>query len=302
MSDIVVHPLTALNGSPEYTADDFRHAVAPLLSTSAGNAFESVQAVRFGSPVPLVTVSGLTVTVKAHCGIVSPWAGVGTYTYAVTHPVSVSVPDSTGSYKIAVVVDDPSQSHGTVPCGTVKVFSAGVPNSDIPGLVIALVKAGVASDAAPRFMPDGRIEVMELGYLGSIVTMNGIEAVVKATGDRYRRVNGTWVPLTNIELGQGQWYKDWSSVEYKCSMSDNIVSLYVKATRGPEWVATAWSRSQILTFPDYVKPKVTDLNVPAAGVVNSGFQLDPTGLYVRPFANITYERGSWTSATLTWSV
>nr|UVX56791.1 MAG: hypothetical protein [Bacteriophage sp.] len=302
MSDIVMHPLTALNGSPEYTADDFRHAVTPLLSTSAGNAFESVQAVRFGSPVPLVTISGLTVTVKAHCGIVSPWTGVGTYTYAIKNPVSVLVPDSTGSYKIAVVVDDPSQAHGTVPCGAVKVFSASVPNANIPGLVIALVNAGVVSDAAPRFMPDGRIEVMSLGYLAPIVTMNGIEAVVKNTGDRYRRVNGTWVPLTNISLKPGQWYKDWASVEYKCSMSDNIVSLYVKATRGPEWKATAWSRSQILTFPDYVKPNVTDLNVPAAGVANSGFQLDSTGLYVRPFADVTYAQGSWTSTTLTWSV
>lgn len=302
MSDIVMHPLTALNGSPEYTADDFRHAVTPLLTTSGGNAFESVQSVRFGSPVPLVTISGLTVTVKAHCGIVSPWTGIGTYTYAVKNPVSVSVPDSTGSYKIAVVVEDPSQSHGEVPCGMVKVFPASVSNDNIPGLVIARINAGVASDVAPRFMPDGRIEVMELGYLSQIVTMNGVEAVVKRTGDRYRRVNGAWVPLTNINLKPGQWYKDWSSVEYKCSMVGNIVSLYVKVTRGPEWVAKAWSRSQILTFPDYVTPKVSDLNVPAAGVANSGFQLDPTGLYVRPFADITYGQGSWSSATLTWSV
>nr|UVN04786.1 MAG: hypothetical protein [Bacteriophage sp.] len=184
----------------------------------------------------------------------------------------------------------------------VKVFSASVPDKDIPGLVIARVNAGVASDAAPRLLPDGRIEVMELGYLGPIVTMNGIEAVVKNTGDRYRRVNGAWVPLTNIKLNPGQWYKDWSQVEYKCSMVGNIVNLYVKATRGPEWVAEAWSRSQILTFPDYVTPHVVDLNIPAAGVSNSGFQLDSTGLYVRPFADITYARGSWVSATLSWSV
>lgn len=302
MSNIVVHPLTALDGSPEYTADDFRHAVTPLLSTSAGSAFESVQSVRFGSPVPLATVSGLTVTVKPHCGIVSPWTGAGTYTYAVKNPVSVSVPDSTGSYKIAVVVDDPSQSHGMVPCGTVKVFSNSVPNNDIPGLVIARVNAGVVSDVAPRFMPDGRIEVLELGYLAQIVTMNGVEAVVKNTGDRYRRVNGAWVPLSDIKLNPGQWYKDWSSIEYKCSMVGNIVSLYIRVTRGPEWVAKAWTKSQILTFPDYVKPKMNDINVPAAGVANSGFQLDPTGLYVRPFADITYSQGSWSSATLSWSV
>ena len=76
----------------------------------------------------------------------------------------------------------------------------------------------------------------------------------------------------------------------------------VKATRGPEWKAKAWDKSQILTFPDYVKPEVTDLNVPGAGVEYSGFQLDKTGLYVRPFRDITYVKGAWTSATLSWTV
>lgn len=301
MSSIVMHPLTALNGSPEYTADDFRHAVAPLLATSSGYAFESVQSVRFGSPVPLVTVSGLTVKVKPHCGIVSPWSGVGTYTYAVKEPVSVSVPDSTGSYKVAVVVEDPSQSHGATPCGVVKVFSAGVSDRDIPGLVIARVVAGVASDVAPRFLPDGRIEVLEVGYLASIVTMNGIEAVVKSTGDRYRRVNGSWVPLTNIRLNPGQWAKDWD-IAYRCSMVGNIVNLYLRVSRKTEWVAKAWSRSQIFTFPDYVRPKLDDINVPSAGVENSGFQLDSTGLYVRPFRDITYSVGGWNTAAFSYSV
>lgn len=85
-------------------------------------------------------------------------------------------------------------------------------------------------------------------------------------------------------------------------MSGNVVNLMVKATRGAEWEAKAWEKSQILTFPDYVKPNVTDFNVPGAGVVNSGFQLDKTGLYVRPFADITYNTGVWTSATISWSV
>lgn len=301
MSDIVMHPLTALNGSPEYTADDFRHAVDPLLATSSGTAFDSVQSVRFGSPVPLVSVNGLTVTVKAHCGIVSPWAGAGTYTYAVKKPVSVLVPDSTGSYKIAVVVEDPSQSHGMVPRGEIKVFSASVPDKEIPGLVVSRVNAGVASDAAPRCMPDGRIEVMELGYLAPIVTMNGIEAVVKNTGARYRRVNGEWVPLTDIRLNPGQWAKDWN-VSYKCSMVGNVVNIVLKVSRKTEWVAKAWSRSQILTFPDYLKPKLEDINVPAAGVENSGFQVDPSGLYVRPFRDVTYAVGGWNTAAFSYSV
>ena len=84
-------------------------------------------------------------------------------------------------------------------------------------------------------------------------------------------------------------------------MSGNVVSLMVKATRGPEWVAKAWDKSQILTFPDYVKTNVTDLNVPAAAIQYTGLQLDKTGMYVRPFMDVTYKSGVWTSATLTWS-
>lgn len=299
---IVMHPLTALNGSPAYTADDYRHAVNPFLFPSNRSAFDCVQGVRYGSPVPLATVDGLTVTIKPHCGVVCPWEGVGAYSYAITEPVSVDVADSTGAYKIAVVVEDPSQSHGSTPHGGVEVYAATVPDDDIPGLVVAYVQAGVINDITPRLMPDGTVQVSDVDHLSQVVTLDGIEAVARDTGYRYRRIGGVWVCLSDIELIPGQWYKDWSAVEYKCSMSGNVVSLYVKVTRGPEWVAEAWTRSQILTFPDYVRPNVVDLNVPAAGVVNSGFQLDSSGLYVRPFADITYAQGSWTSATLSWSV
>jgi hypothetical protein len=298
---IVMHPLTALNGMPAYTADDYRHVVNPFLFPSDGSAFGCVQGVRYGSPAPLVTIDGLDATVKPHCGIVCPWENVGAYSYSVKEPVSVTIPNSVGSYKIAVTVEDPSQSHGSTPMGALKVYEASVPDADIPGLVVALVEAGVASDVTPRLMPDGTIQVVDATRLSQVSTVDGIEAVAGDTGYRYRRIGGVWQPLSNVQLNPGVWAKDWS-VEYKCSMSGNVVSLYVKATRGIEWVAQAWSRSQILTFPDYVRPNVTDLNIPAAGVVNSGFQLDSTGLYVRPFADITYHQGSWTTAALSWSV
>lgn len=301
MTDIVLHPLTMKDGSPTYTADDYRHVVNPFLFTSNGTGFGCVQGVRFGSPVPLATLDGLTVTVEPHCGVVNPWAGAGAYTYALTDPLTVKVPDSTGDYKIVVAVYDPSLSHGDNPGAWLQSWPASIPDSEINGLVVARVTAGVVSDTAPRLRPDGSIEVIELGHLAPIVTMNGVEAVVKKTGERYRRVDGVWRSLSDIKLDPGQWAKDWN-VWYKCSMVGNVVSLMVKATRGDEWVAKAWEKSQILTFPDYVRPDVTDLNVPAAGVANSGFQLDKTGLYVRPFANVTYAKGSWVSATLSWSV
>lgn len=301
MSDIVMHPLTALNGSPEYTADDYRHVVNPFLFPSNGSAFDCIQGVRHGSPIPLATINGLTVTVKPHCGVVNPWAGFGAYTYALTEPMEVNVPDSTGDYKIVVAAYDPSLSHGETPGAWLQSWPASIPDSEINGLVVARVRAGVVSDTAPRLRADGKIEVLELGYLAPIVTMNGVEAIVKNTGDRYRRVNGAWVPLTNIKLNPGQWAKDWD-VSYKCSMAENVVNIYLRVSRKTEWVAKAWSRSQVFTFPDYLKPKLSDINVPSAGVENSGFQLDPTGLYVRPFRDITYGVGTWNTAAFSYSV
>lgn len=301
MADIVLHPLTVLNGSPVYTADDYRRVVNPFLFPSDGSVFGSVQGVRYGSPSPLATIDGLTVTVKPHCGVVRPWAETGSYTYAMTEPMTVNVPDSTGDYKIVVAVYDPSLSHGEAPGAWLQSWPASSPDADINGLVIARVTAGVVSDAAPKIKVDGSIEVNDWNQLNTIYPVYGVEAVTTVNGQRYRRDNNAWQSLTDIQLNPGQWAKDWN-VWYKCSMSGNVVSLMVKVSRKTEWVAHAWEKSQILTFPDYVNPKVTDFNVPAAGIEGSGFQLDSTGLSVRPFKGITYGPGVWSSTTLTYSV
>ena len=301
MSDIVLHPLTALNGAPVYTADDYRHVVNPFLFPSDGSSFGGVQGVRYGSPSPLATIDGLTVTVKPHCGTLRPWEGTGSYTYAITEAMTVNVPDSEGDYKIVVAAYDPSLSHGDAPGAWLQSWDASIPNAQINGLVIARVTAGVVSDVAPKIHVDGTIEVDTWDQLIAVWTVDGVEAVVKGTGGRYRRVNDEWVSLTDIQLNPGQWMKDWN-VSYKCSMVGNIVNIYLKVSRKTEWVAMAWSRSQILTFPDYLKPKLDDINIPAAGVEYSGFQLDSSGLYVRPFRNITYAVGGWNTAAFSYSV
>lgn len=301
MADIVLHPLTASNKVPTYTADDYRHVVNPFMFPSDGTAFNCVQGVRAGSPGPLATIDGLDVTVKPHCGIVNPWTEGGAYTYAITTAMSVKVPDSTGDYKIVVAVYDPSLSHGENGGAWLQSWPANIQDSNINGLVVARVTAGVVSDVAPRIRIDGTIIVNTWDQLNALHPVDGVEAITAGNGQRYRRVGGVWLSLTNIQLNPGQWAKDWN-VWYKCSMSGKIVSLVVKATRGPEWKAGAWDRSQILTFPDYVRPNFTDLNVPAIGVEYSGFQIDKTGLYVRPTRSITYGKGAWTSATMSWSV
>lgn len=190
---IIMHPLTMKNGSPEYTADDYRHAINPLLVPSDGTAFNGLSGIRYGSPSPLVTVSGLTATVKPHCGTISPWGGLGAYTYAITTNTTVQLANSTNDYKIAVTVEDPSQSHGTTPRGKIEVFTAGTPDSNINGLVIAKVNAGVASDAAPMIRNNAILMARDLEQLNTIAAMDGQEAVTIADNVHYVRNGGTWV-------------------------------------------------------------------------------------------------------------
>ena len=189
---IIMHPLTAQNGSPQYTADDYRYAINPLLVPSDGTAFNGLSGIRYGSPSPLVTVSGLTVTVKPHCGTISPWDGLGAYTYAITTNTTVELADSTNDYKIAVTVEDPSQSHGTTPRGKVEVFPAGTPDSNINGLVIAKVNAGVASDASPMIRNNAVLMARTLEQLNTIDAVDGQEAVTIADNAPYVRNGGTW--------------------------------------------------------------------------------------------------------------
>lgn len=189
---IIMHPLTAKNGSPEYTADDYRHAINPLLVPSDGTAFNGLSGIRYGSPSPLVTVSGLTVTIKPHCGTLSPWDGLGAYTYAITTNTTVQLADSTNNYKIAVTVEDPSQSHGTTPRGKIEVFTAGTPDSNINGLVIAKVNAGVASDAAPMIRNNAVLMARDLEQLNTIGAADGQEAITMADNAHYVRNDGTW--------------------------------------------------------------------------------------------------------------
>lgn len=189
---IIMHPLTAKNGSPEYTADDYRHAINPLLVPSDGTAFNGLSGIRYGSPSPLVTVSGLTATVKAHCGTISPWDGLGAYTYAITTNTTVQLANSTNNYKIAVTVEDPSQSHGTTPRGKIEVFTAGTPDSNINGLVIAEVNAGVASDKAPIIRNNAILMARDLKQLNTINAVDGQEAVTMADNAHYVRNDGKW--------------------------------------------------------------------------------------------------------------
>lgn len=204
---IVMHPLTALSGSPAYTANDFRHVVNPFLGPSNGGAFDCVAGVRAGAPNPLCSIDGLTVTVSPHCGVCSPWPNVGAYTYAITDAEEVKVPDSTNPYKIAVVVEDPSQAQGGIPRGELKVFPSSADDTIIPGLVLAEVRSGVASSVAPILHDDTVLEVPSFDRLSGIVATDGQRAVVAATGGNYVMRDGGWQSAVEVQkerLGDGE--------------------------------------------------------------------------------------------------
>lgn len=241
---IIMHPLTAQNGSPEYTADDYRHAINPLLLPSDGTAFNGLSGIRYGSPSPLVTVSGLTATVKAHCGTISPWDGLGAYTYAITTNTTVQLADSNNDYKLAVTVEDPSQSHGTTPRGQLKVFTAGTPDSNINGLVIAEVNAGVASDTAPMIRNNAILMARDLEQLNTIDAVDGQEAVTMADNAHYVRDEGAWNNVV-YHVKNGNW-EMWINSMSRTGM---IV------TSGNHLNGGSWDSVKApFTIPEYARP------------------------------------------------
>lgn len=262
---IIMHPLTALNGSPEYTADDYRHAINPLLVPSDGTVFNGLSGIRYGSPVPLVTVSGLTVTVKPHCGTISPWDGLGAYTYAITTNTTVQLADSTNNYKIAVTVEDPSQSHGKTPQGKLEVFTAGTPDSNINGLVIAEVNAGVASDVAPIIRNNAVLMARDLEQLNTITAMNGQEAVTIADNAHYVMDGGAWKPV--FETVSESWSGGRITVIYGESSCAVQVSS-VKIGSG-SWDSVQWGK----TIREAYRPKIEMSNpmMVSNGGSNTGF-------------------------------
>lgn len=272
---IIMHPLTAKNGTPTYTADDYRHAINPLLVPSDGSAFNGLSGIRYGSPVPLVTVSGLTVTVNPHCGTISPWDGLGAYTYAITTYTKVQLADSTNSYKIAVTVEDPSQSHGTTPRGKLEVFTAGTPDSNINGLVIAKVNAGVASDVAPIIRNNAVLMARDLEQLNTITAMNGQEAVTIADNAHYVMKLGTWKPV--FETVSESWSDGKITVIYgesSCAVQVNSVKIGSGSWDSAQWgktIRNEYRPKTEMSNPLMVmngRSKTGFLVVTAAGVVS----------------------------------
>lgn len=189
----IAFPLTydAEQNGPNYSASDFRLTAGAAMAVPDGSGFGGVQGVRAGSPSPLATIDGTTVTVAAHMGWLCPWTGSGCYTYALPEPQQVTVDSTTGSYKIAVVLEDKAAGHGNGEKVYVKKYPGYTPDSQIPGLVVARVDDGVASDVAPVVSQDATVRIATLEQLQSLKAADGVGAVL-SDGSRYERSGGRW--------------------------------------------------------------------------------------------------------------
>lgn len=259
MANVVVHPLNALGGSPAYTADNFRHVINPFLAPSNGTVFNRVSGVLHGAASPLCEIDGLDVTVNPHCGIVSPWADIGAYTYALMGKETVTVPSSVGLYKVAVIVEDPNNFHGTVPRGLVKVYQGSTADKDIPGLVIARVSDGVISDVAPVLRQGMLMEVADETMLEALSVAEGQEALVASTGHRYVEEDGAW--HDTLEVSTTNWLN--GAITFLCGADSCTVQVSgIQINDGP-WAS--------IVFPTKVKPACRPaVDVSAALCVENG--------------------------------
>lgn len=193
---IILHPLTVgSDNKPSYSADDFRRTNTVWLSpsdSSIGAASACVSGIRNEVDGPICTLNDLTVTVKAHTGIVYPFHGGSPYTYYIDDE-TVTLASATQSYKIAIVVSDPSAGIGTTPGATLQALPATTPDNSINGLVLAQVAQGVVNDLAPRLLSGTVIQTQTLTALQQIKTTDGQKGRIATTGDTYTYLNGAWV-------------------------------------------------------------------------------------------------------------
>lgn len=267
MANIIMHPMTALDGSPVYTADNFRHVINSFLAPSNGTVFNRVSGVLYGAESPLCEIEGLNVTVKPHCGIVSPWSDVGAYTYALMSKGTVKVPSSDGLYKVAVTVEDPNNFHGSVPRGLLQVYPGSTADNTIPGLVIARVNDGVISDVAPVLHQDMPVEVADETMLQALSVAEGQEALVTSTGHRYVMEGGAW--HDTLEVVTTNWLNGTITLLYGADSCTVQVS-------GIQIDNGSWSS---VAFPTKVKPACRPaVEVSAALCVENGASV--TGLVI----------------------
>ncbi len=206
---IICHPLTAVDGTPAYTADNYRHVVNSMLFPSNSTALGSVQGIRVSSPSPVLSITSLQVKVISHVGVIC--LSSGTYTYVIDSDTTIQIPDTVNNYKIAVTINDPSASigSGSVPEAKLAYFLSTVPDSQISGIVLGQVNAGVASDTVVRLDCNWIIKVPTKTVLDTVDAVDGQTAITTSDNVEYVRKDNAWLASTystSADFANGKLY------------------------------------------------------------------------------------------------
>lgn len=236
---MIAHPMTLGNdGNPKYSARDFRNMLNTFLAPSDGSGPINtvIEGVKLTSDQPICTVSGRTATIKTHIGILNPYPAAGPYAYY-SSDMPVTLPNTTQSWKIAVLIDDPSEGHGSSPQVRLDTYPSSTPNSDIYGMVLAVVHDGIADDVAPRLLINPTLIVNDLDQLNTMTAVNGQTARIRNTTTEYEYRNGSWVSTYKVAYIPAFVTAWWHSSDLKMVKIGDTVSWSVKLQR----IQTTWA-------------------------------------------------------------
>lgn len=128
--------LDAVSGAPEYTGKMLRGALSALMGPApASRPLGVTSGVRPGTPSSVVAVSGMTVAVLPHSGIldVQADATTGPYLYAVTASEGKVLSAAHATYarwdRVSVQLSDPAAGDGTSAPGVQVVLTTGTPSA-----------------------------------------------------------------------------------------------------------------------------------------------------------------------------
>jgi hypothetical protein len=169
--------ITASSGAPSYTAAELRRAFAALLApkgTAGTNRFAAIEGVRPGGGT-ITSLSGSTITVRAHAGVVSPdlSSTQGPYVYQLpadeTHSLTAAHAslDRTDLVSLQVSDDeaDSSGSRTVASVYTVGTAGGGVPSAPSRSFELARIAVPHSGSGSPAVTERGLYTVASGGIL-----------------------------------------------------------------------------------------------------------------------------------------
>lgn len=201
----------------KYTGRRLRQMIGGLIGGArAGRTLGARSGVWVGTPSSTVTVSGTTVTVAEHGGVLDLQSAAiaGPYLYANDAPVTFAVPAANASLDrtdlVIVTVSDPTEGDGTVSPDVKIDYKAGVAGGNVPAtparsFVLARVSVPRGASTLPAVswvaplttasggvLPVAGVNDYPAGpYVGQYVHDTVTNELLRWTGAAWRRPRGT---------------------------------------------------------------------------------------------------------------